>query len=108
MRYEITSHPNGGFKQSVRCDHEGCPWVILPTGDQERASQAMIQHTAAKGHALFWRTTEDLAVVTLADRTEQERRVEANRLEYKHLGGAAEDASNARPHPDTQADCPAP
>ncbi|MEU8962344.1 hypothetical protein AB0C89_11620 [Streptomyces sp. NPDC048491] len=38
------------------------------------------------------RTTEDMAVVVLADKCEQERRAEANALEYQHLGGAAEDA----------------
>lgn len=74
VRYTITSHPDSELRQSVRCAHEGCPWVVLPTGDQERASQAMLHHTATKGHALFFRVLEDMAVVTLADKAEQERR----------------------------------
>ncbi|MFD7540548.1 hypothetical protein [Streptomyces sp. NPDC059819] len=52
----------------------------------------MRHHAATKGHALFNRTTEDMAVVVLADKCEQERQAEANALEYQHLGGAAEDA----------------
>ncbi|MFE9410946.1 hypothetical protein ACFYN0_19490 [Streptomyces sp. NPDC006704] len=89
MNYKITAHPDGGLQVYVAC--ESCSFVILPTADIERATRAMCSHTAARGHAVFKRTTNDIAVVVLADKAERERRAEANRLEYHHLGGAAED-----------------
>lgn len=105
VHWKVESHPDGGVKVAARCLSGDCPWLIVPTPEQERVSQAMRHHTATTGHALFWRTFEELAVVVLADEAERKRRAEANRLEYTHLGGAAEDASEARSHP---ADCPAP
>ncbi len=105
VHWKVQSHPDGGLKVAARCLSGGCPWLIVPTPERERLSRAMCHHTASTGHAVFERTFEELAVVTLADKAEQERRAEANRLEYTHLGGAAEDASEARSHP---ADCPAP
>ncbi|MBX7467666.1 hypothetical protein ACFW17_03965 [Streptomyces sp. NPDC058961] len=90
LRYKVTSHPDGGLRVYASC--LSCSWVVLPTADHERVSGAMRHHAATKGHALFNRTTEDMAVVVLADKCEQERRAEANALEYQHLGGAAEDA----------------
>ncbi|MEU9096479.1 hypothetical protein [Streptomyces sp. NPDC048361] len=89
VRYKVTSHPDGGLRTFVSC--QSCSFVVLPTADIERATRAMSHHTATKGHAIFKRTTEDVAVVVLADTAEQERRAEVNRLEYRHLGGAAED-----------------
>ncbi|MFE9121158.1 hypothetical protein [Streptomyces sp. NPDC007172] len=92
VRYRVSSHPDGGLSVSVYCLADRCSWSVLPTAEHEKASQEMLHHTADSGHALFSRTVQDMAVVTLADPAEQERRAEANVLEYQHLGGAAEDA----------------
>ncbi|MFG2717273.1 hypothetical protein ACGFW5_03055 [Streptomyces sp. NPDC048416] len=92
VRYRVMAHPDGAFRVSATCMNGACPYVVSPTEKADTVSRAMQEHTASTGHAVFSRTIEDTAVVVLADRAEQERRAEANALEYWHLGGAAEDA----------------
>ncbi|MFE9373586.1 hypothetical protein ACFYM2_27975 [Streptomyces sp. NPDC006711] len=92
VRYRVMAHPDGPFSVSATCVKGACHFVVLPTDQVDKASQAMRQHTANTGHAVFTRTVQDTAVVVLADRAEQERRAQVNALEYRYLGGAAEDA----------------
>ncbi|MCT9089458.1 hypothetical protein N4G70_11310 [Streptomyces sp. ASQP_92] len=92
VRYRVMAHPDEALRASATCTNGTCHYVVLPTETVDEVSRAMQEHTARTGHAVFCRTIQDTAVVVLADRTEQERRAEANALEYRHLGGAAEDA----------------
>ncbi|MFD7539546.1 hypothetical protein [Streptomyces sp. NPDC059819] len=87
------AHPDHAFRLSATCMNAACHFVVLPSEKHDEVSREMQEHTASTGHAVFARKVEDTAVVVLADRAEQERRAEANALEYKHLGGAAEDAA---------------
>ncbi|MFB7643912.1 hypothetical protein ACFC0S_03050 [Streptomyces sp. NPDC056084] len=72
----------------------------MPTAEYERADQAMRHHAARTGHAVFARRFDDIAVVTLADKAEQERRAEVNGLELASTpAGRASLRARMRPRP---------
>ncbi|MET9363421.1 hypothetical protein ABZX93_21240 [Streptomyces sp. NPDC006632] len=92
VRYRVLAHPDGAFRASATCLNGPCHFAVFPTENHDEVARRMQEHTASTGHAVFSRTIQDTAAVVLADRAERERRTEANALEYRHLGGAAEDA----------------
>ncbi|MFD7535820.1 hypothetical protein [Streptomyces sp. NPDC059819] len=90
--YRVMAQPDGLFHISATCTHGTCHFAVFPTEKRDEVDRHMRQHTARTGHAVFARTIQATAAVVPADRAEQERRAEANTLEYRHLGDAAEDA----------------
>ncbi|GAA0599765.1 hypothetical protein [Streptomyces crystallinus] len=82
--YKVLRHPDSEVTLSARCmsgADGGCCWTLDATADLKTGSIAMIEHTAATGHAIFARTLEDMACVMLDSPQEQARRVAVNRLE---------------------------
>ncbi|WP_369375157.1 hypothetical protein [Streptomyces sp. cg36] len=95
--YKVQRHPDSELTLAARCTSrtEGrCQWMLHATADLKAGSDAMLQHTAETGHAIFMRTVRDMAVVVLDNAQEQERRAQANRLER---ATAEEHARAARP-----------
>ncbi|MFI0979879.1 hypothetical protein ACH4SP_23110 [Streptomyces sp. NPDC021093] len=97
VRWEILGHPSSEVTLTARCLDPDCRWELAPTGDHRMGNDTIMRHTACTGHATFARSMQDLAVVVLADRAEQERRVAANKREYV-ARYAAEDAADDHAH----------
>ncbi|MEU1077050.1 MULTISPECIES: hypothetical protein [unclassified Streptomyces] len=82
MVYRLLRHPGSEVTMTARCmSGDGCWWELAATTDLDAAGVEILEHTAATGHGIFSRRVEDMAVVVLAKREEQARRVEANGLE---------------------------
>ncbi|WP_158942737.1 hypothetical protein [Streptomyces sp. ERV7] len=80
--YRLLRHPDSEVTLTARCmSGDGCGWELDATSDLDAGGVAVIEHTAATGHALFTRTVEDMACVVLNGRQEQERRAEALQME---------------------------
>ncbi|MGP9018905.1 hypothetical protein ACT1U9_10880 [Streptomyces sp. BR1] len=93
--YKVLRHPSSEVTMTARCMHgSGCQWTLGATADLKAASVAVIEHTAATGHAIFARTLEDMACVVLDNPQEQARRAAVNRLE---LAAAEEHARAGHP-----------
>ncbi len=71
VRYSVAALPDATFRVSATCTNGACHYVVLPTATTDEVSQAMQEHTARTGHAMFSRTIQDTAVVVPADRAEQ-------------------------------------
>ncbi|WP_369384178.1 hypothetical protein [Streptomyces sp. cg36] len=70
--YRLGRHPDSEVTLTARCiSGDGCRWLLDATADLEAGGAALIEHTAATGHALFARSVEDVALVV---RHHQEQR----------------------------------
>ncbi|GGP51593.1 hypothetical protein [Streptomyces melanogenes] len=82
--YKVLRHPSSEVTLSARCMSAadgGCLWTLDATADLKAGSVAMIEHTAATGHAIFARRVEDMACVVLNSSQEQTRRLAVNQRE---------------------------